>query len=231
MAEPKNIFQQMAEFGKANRVFNQNSWAARMWFRAQVQKMSDITPDKVVKSSKPWDRLPAGTTASQPMYGKMLMYWYKDPVTKKKLPYYDQFPVIFLIGPAKPGKNGAGFYGLNMHYLPPFLRAKLFDALWNTKGFLKNQGEPDQRILMTYAKLMNNVSQLKAFKPCFKHYLYSQVKQLVVVPPTEWDKVLFLPLAQWKRGGGRLNGVKGPKSAAGPISEKRVHADSIRKIG
>ena len=53
----------------------------------------------------------------------MNMFFY-DPKHKDTLPYYDRFPLSVIIGPAK-----GGFYGLNLHYLPPVLRAKMLDAL------------------------------------------------------------------------------------------------------
>ena len=57
------------------------------------------------------------TMTNREKIGQMLMFFY-DPKTKETLPYYDTFPLIIVVGPA-PG----GFYGLNLHYLPPVLRA------------------------------------------------------------------------------------------------------------
>ena len=55
--------------------------------------------------------------------GQMFTYAY-DPKHADTLPYFDRFPLIFYVGPAK-----GGFYGINLHYLPPKARAILFDAL------------------------------------------------------------------------------------------------------
>ena len=66
----------------------------------------------------------------KPLPGRMYMYFY-DPKYKETLPYYDRFPLIILVD-----KVEGGFTGLNLHYLPPNLRAKFFDKLL---GFTNNK--------------------------------------------------------------------------------------------
>ena len=42
----------------------------------------------------------------------------------------------------------------------------------------------------------------KEFKPCFKHYLGKHVKsQFALVPMTEWEIAIFLPIEQFKKKG------------------------------
>ena len=53
--------------------------------------------------------------------GSLFAYWY-DPKWAKKLPYYDEFPMMMMVEKAK-----GGFIGLNFHYLPPMLRPRLLD--------------------------------------------------------------------------------------------------------
>ena len=48
---------------------------------------------------------------------------------KETLPFYDSFPLVIIIGKAK-----GGFLGMNLHYLPPTLRAKFLDALMENAG-------------------------------------------------------------------------------------------------
>ena len=66
------------------------------------------------------DRLRKQSGASP---GDMVMYTY-NPKLKDVLPYYDAFPLTIVVGPAKDG-----FYGINLHYLPPKVRAIFLDKL------------------------------------------------------------------------------------------------------
>ena len=118
------------------------------------------------------------------------MYFY-DPKHKKTLPYYDRFPLIIAV---KPAPNG--FFGLNMHYLPPILRAKLMDGLLDYKS-----GDPglSAKMRITLGRL-NSVTKLRYYKPCYKQYLNSIVASRVVqVPSGDWDFTLFLPSEQFKK--------------------------------
>ena len=209
-------FQSILDAAKKLGLHNVKSWAARKWFQKQATDLKNATPQKLMNQA---DKL-SSTKPGPGSYGKMLCFFY-DPKWKHKLPYYDRFPVIFVVDKA-PG----GFYGLNLHYLPPLLRSKLFDALY--QNLLTGQDE--KRKLRIDYQILKSTSGLSAFRPCFKHYLYTHVRsKYLVVPPQEWDTILFLPVARFERGGGKLDGV--PGKVGGPISEQRIWQDSRRKIG
>jgi len=121
----------------------------------------------------------------------MYMYFY-DPKHKATLPYYDRFPLIIMVEPAE-----GGFYGLNLHYLAPGVRARFLDELMNTAP--KKVGENSRLTKMRY-DLLKGVKKYKEFQPCFKHYLTSQIKgRMVRVPMTEWEIAIFLPTEQFKK--------------------------------
>jgi len=123
--------------------------------------------------------------------GSMFMYFY-DPKHKKTLPYYDSFPLGIIVGPA-PG----GFHALNLHYIPPLLRAKFLDSILDTTTNKKyNQ---TTRFKLTY-ELLKNSQRYAEFKPCFKHYLTKHVRsRFALVQPTEWEIATFLPVADWQK--------------------------------
>jgi hypothetical protein len=124
--------------------------------------------------------------------GRMYMFIY-DPKGKEELPFYDRFPLIIFVKPTK-----GGFQGLNLHYLPPILRAKLMDALYETQvnGVVSNE---TTRLKINY-NLLNAASRFYLFKPCFKQYLYNNTRSnLMYVPPEEWDMTVFLPTEQFKK--------------------------------
>lgn len=147
--------------------------------------------------------------------GKMLLFFY-DPKTKKELPYYDRFPLIFPIESYKDG-----FLGINMHYLSPFQRAKLMDALYS---IAESPRTPQQKLSLSYG-VLKGASKFKLFKPCVKRYLYSHVRsRFFDVRPEEWDTVLVLPIERFESGGAKGSVI------GGPVSKRHVWAESMRMI-
>jgi len=141
---------------------------------------------------------------SSPLLGSMMMFFY-DPKHKDKLPYYDTFPLVIPVE-----KADGGFKGLNLHYIPPVLRAKFLDSLLDVVNNKKYN--ESTRFTLTY-RLLKGASKYRYFQPCFKHYLLEHVKsRFAQVPAPEWEIATFLPTASWK------------KASAG-----RVYSDS-RKI-
>ena len=156
---------------------------SRDWFRKKASNLRSIKREDLM------DEDPLKKRARQ-VVGRMYMYFY-DPKTKETLPYYDAFPLSIIVGPA-PG----GFYGLNLHYLPPILRAKFLDALMDISE--KNIDE-DSKFRLNY-KLLQGTSKLKYYKPCFKHYLSDHVQsRFAEVPAPEWEIATFLPTADWRK--------------------------------
>ena len=158
--------------------------ASKKWFQDNVSKLN-VNRTQLLKD----DALdPVG---SRTIAGNMYMYFY-DPKTKKTLPYYDRFPLTILVEPA-PG----GFYGLNLHYLRPDIRAAFLDELMKTAP--KRVTDRSRLVKMRY-KLLAGVRRYKEFKPCFKHYLTDHVKSKIVrVPMTDWELAIFLPTEQFRK--------------------------------
>jgi hypothetical protein len=121
----------------------------------------------------------------------MYMFFY-DPKLKKELPYYDAFPLVIVIGPAK-----GGFMGLNLHYLPPTLRARFLDSLLDITSNKKY--DETTRFRLSYS-LLKRAAKYKFFKPCIKHYLNDHVRsRFAFVPAPEWEIATFLPTADWRK--------------------------------
>jgi hypothetical protein len=157
------------------------------WFRRkahyinQIDRRGLMNEDPIELKNRPVINLP----------GNMYMFFY-DPKHKDTLPYYDTFPLIVLIGKA-PG----GFYGLNLHYLPPLLRAKMLDSLMD---FTTNKKYDETTRFKASYDLLQRAAKMKYYKPCFKHYLTKHVKgKFAYVPPPEWEIATFLPTANFKK--------------------------------
>lgn len=158
---------------------------SRDWFRKKVQNMRGINRRALMGED------PITKTADS-ITGSMYMFFY-DAKHRDKLPYWDSFPLVIAVGPAEKG-----FYGLNLHYLPIELRAKFLDSLMDITNNTKY--DESTRFNITYSQL-KRASKMKYFKPCFKHYLTSQVEgQFAYIPPPEWEIATFLPVAQWNKG-------------------------------
>ena len=153
---------------------------ARNWYRNAAKTYGSVKDGQFFGKSSDKDRM-----ASRPMIGGMYMYEYMAK-GRKSLPYYDRMPLIF---PFKMVKGG--FYGLNMHYLPLPLRAKLMDALYETTN---NKAYDETTKLKINYQILTKASKFEPFKPCVKRYLTSQVQsRFMYVYPSEWDIALFLP--------------------------------------
>ena len=81
-----------------------------VWYKDKIKEFG--TPSAM-------DLIRDGKRSFAPFYGKLNMFIY-DPKWKKKLPYYDTFPLVL---PLETYPDG--FLGINMHYLPIPLRIKL----------------------------------------------------------------------------------------------------------
>ena len=153
---------------------------ARNWYRNAAKTYGSVKDNQFFGKSSDKDRM-----ASRPMIGGMYMYEYMAK-GRKTLPYYDRMPLIF---PFKMVKGG--FYGLNMHYLPLPLRAKLMDALYETTN---NKAYDETTKLKINYQILSKAAKFEPFKPCVKRYLTSQVQsRFMYVYPSEWDIALFLP--------------------------------------
>ena len=159
--------------------------ASKRWFQANVKKLGQVNRTSLLKDD-------ALEPTAQNIAGNMYMYFY-DPKYKKELPYYDRFPLTIMVEPAK-----GGFYGLNLHYLKPAIRAAFLDELMKTAP---KKITDKSRIRARY-KLLASSKKYKEFKPCFKHYLTEHIKsKLVRVPMSEWEVAIFLPTEQFQKKG------------------------------
>ena len=178
-----NIFQRL-ELQAFRAGITPRTKESRDWFRSKIKNMRSIKREALMKED------PLKQT-SQEIVGGMYMFFY-DPKHKETFPYYDTFPLVIVVGPAE-----GGFYGLNLHYLPPILRAQMLDALMGITTNTKFNSST--RFKMSY-ELLARTSKLKFFKPCFKHYLNEHVQsRFALVPAPEWEIATFLPTAQFEK--------------------------------
>ena len=159
-----------------------NTNAAREWFRKKIRE-TRVNRQKLLSDS---DR-----SASTPTIGRMYCYSY-NPKHAKTLPYYDEFPLIFVVE-----RFSGGFLGINLHYVPPRTRIILMEALTD----IANNKKYDEttRLMLSY-RALKQLSKFNVVKPCIKKYLFSQVRsKFVKIDANEWDLAIFLPVQKFKK--------------------------------
>ena len=178
-----NLFQKL-ELEAFRAGINPRTQESRDWFRKKAQKLRRINRDRLMDD----DQL---KQQNNQIVGSMYMFFY-DPKTKDTLPYYDKFPLSIIVGPAKDG-----FYGLNLHYLPPVLRAKFLDGLLDITN--NKRYDETTKFQLSYG-MLQRTARMRYFKPCFKHYLSKHVKsQFAQVQAPEWEIATFLPTADFEK--------------------------------
>ena len=146
--------------------------------------------DKIKEFGKPGalDLIRDGKRNNKPFYGKLNMFFY-DPKFKKKLPYYDTFPLVL---PLETYNDG--FLGVNLHYLPIPLRIKLLDKLVDYSN--NTAFDESTRLVVDYSRLKN----IKLIKPTIHKYLAGHVKsQFRRIDADEFMIATLLPVQRFKK--------------------------------
>ena len=147
------------------------------WYRKQVNSMTTPGAKSLINKGK---------ATLRPKYGVMNLFGY-DPKYKATLPYYDKFPLIFPIEPAK-----GGFIGINFHYLPFGARVAFLKQL--SQYASDNNFDRKTRYMIDW---VNN----PYFRKTTKRYLNSQVRtSFLNVPADEMAIAIFLPVARFMKG-------------------------------
>jgi hypothetical protein len=180
------IFDNILIQGARQGIIPARTVAARDWYRSAAGKlMSNISPGVFEK------RTDEARKVSSMEFGYMYAFKY-DPKTKNDLPYYDTFPLIFPVR-----MDSDGFLGINFHYLPPVLRAKLMNALYST---LTNKKYDDTTKVKISYSILQSASKYRYFKPMLKKYLRSHVRsQFLEIQVNEWDIAIFLPTESFRK--------------------------------
>ena len=131
-----------------------------------------------------------GATAGRPIIGQMYLFQY-DAKWKDILPYWDMWPLIF---PFDLAPNG--FYGINLHYLPPNARTALMIRLIKAQG---KSGKMDENFKLKLS--YNIITSFKPAIPCIKRYLFSHVqgKGLYGISGEDWSYAAALPLQKFQK--------------------------------
>jgi hypothetical protein len=121
-----------------------------------------------------------------------LYFFYYSAKYDDKLPYWDAFPLVLPLE-----RYGDGFLGMNLHYLPPRIRAGFMDKLMNFAIYDDN--DEIKRLRITY-DIISASRRYKEFRPCIKRYLYQNIaSKMLKVEANEWETAVFLPVHQFQK--------------------------------
>lgn len=175
MRRQGKIEQKVRKSGRDARKLRLSSLA---WFYAQIKKTAKDFPANAFNPIR------------DPFIGGMFHFIY-DPKLKDQLPYWDKFPLVI---PIEAYNNG--FLGLNLHYLPPLLRARLLDALLE----LKETSITNQSYMRVSYSILKGTVKQKLFEPSLKRYLTSHIRSMIVnISDNSWEEVAFLPTQQFQK--------------------------------
>jgi len=147
------------------------------WYKKKVSTMTTPGAKSLISSGK---------ATLRPKYGIMNLFGY-DPKHKERLPYYDIFPLILPLEPAK-----GGFIGLNFHYLPPGARVAFLRSL---------ASEASDKRFDRKTRYTINWKNNTYMKKTAKHYLFNHVRtSFLNITADEMAIAIFLPVARFKKG-------------------------------
>lgn len=156
------------------------------WFRNKIQELGSVTEYDVMSDESRTVKSP------RDFIGKMFFFQYSDPKYKKKLPYWDAFPLIFPID-----MKDDTFLGLNMHYLDYNLRFAFFNKLLE---FATNPKLNSKTKLQTTYGLLKSAANMKEYIPTIHKYLWNRVdSHFIRVSAPDWATSLFLPIADFRK--------------------------------
>ena len=84
--------------------------------------------------------------------GQLSLFHYAEPKFKEELEYYDRTPLTLFLGITRTKDNVIREIGLNLHYFPPFARARIMNHTyevfkpWFDKNFNEVTGKPSNFI-------------------------------------------------------------------------------------
>ena len=166
----KDIFQKFADLARKAEV-QRGTKEGLEWFAKVVRK------EKTIRNI---DAVAGELKAKRIKEGEMFTYTY-DPKLKDKLAFYDTFPLVIVLE-----ITNDGWFGANLHYLPPKVRATLLYEI----GY--NNKKPNQIVSMLNSNPLT--------KACMKRYLAKHLVDIPrVVPKEQWDLAVQIPFENFEK--------------------------------
>ncbi len=159
------------------------------WFKQKIKELSPIAPiDRMSLMAQT-----KTTMQTNKLLPGVMSFFAYDPKHKDVLPYYDKFPLSFVMS-----IDRTGFTGLNFHYLTIPMRIRLYDAMYTIAR--QSVNKTTQQVLVLNWKLLSNFSKFPGAAPAVKKYLFSHVQsRFIKVPLEDWKTAILLENAEFKK--------------------------------
>ena len=158
------------------------------WYNEKVKDLISISEKPSELLSK-WER-----RRNKVQLFRFNMFFY-DAKTKKTLPYFDMFPLVFPLR-----RFGDTFTGINVHYLPPSFREDFFNIY--TRFKLNDEFDETTLYRMTWSK----ISRFKVMRPLLRKYSLSNIKsRFLVLRADEVPIAMSLPLTRLVKPNTKFN--------------------------
>jgi len=191
MVYGEDIFQDILRSGISGNEFQERSMEAIKFLKSTAGRFGTSNMRGDIMNIK---------EVGVPRVGSMVGFFYEAKM-KGVLPYWDYFPIDFILGFDREYMTG-----INLHYLRYDYRVMLMDALYNLGRI--DEGTSRERLDIDYRKLVSSISSSTKYKACIKKYIIrpqggrSYIKsRMVIIPPESWSIVSFLPVQQFVKDG------------------------------
>lgn len=125
--------------------------------------------------------------------GKLYTYAY-DPLTKDKLPYWDQYPlIIFLSMEYGETTKRVYFRGINLHYLSPNERVGLMHELLTNRASTSNLMK-NTRLNVSWEDFEHHPKSADIIKNYLPTHIRSTIRE---IPPSDWLNIISLPMQKF----------------------------------
>lgn len=162
--------------------------SATYWLMEKLQQIGPIRRESITKY---------GVSPGSIDPGNFYFFGYL-PQGKDELPFYDMFPLVYVMNRQPDGR----FLGVNFHYLEHRLRAWFINALVGYADNPRWDIDQESELVARYPNFKSS-APLRFYKPTIKSYRYDCVASRVVrVPPSEWKTALFMPLERFAKASG-----------------------------
>ena len=157
--------------------------SALNWLRESMRVVSNT---KVGKQSDYSDFLKdTSKNLKRKLPGQVLLFRYK-PSSRTRI--FDRYPLVLVTG-----IGDGGFYGINLHYIPPKDRFKMI-LLMNSLMLNPKEKDP-QRVRIKIMSVLNKKIFTKYSGIVFNKYNVSNINgKLKITTPEEWTQFAFLPM-------------------------------------
>lgn len=187
------------------------------WFRREVSKNMNPKAHQIFESRAYKKR----SGEKKGLIGRLYLFEYDaKEAGDAETGVYDRFPMVFFFNQVKNQAGQTVLYGLNMHYLAPAVRAKVYASLLQLKT-QKNMNAR-QKLRLEW-QVIKAVSSHAAVERAVHAYRVDRLKTpLHEIAPRDWSIAVFLQLQKWIK-------ISGYEPTQSSLRKTMVKKGSLKK--